>query len=314
MPLYNNAGEIRRGITSVFSQSIIPLELIVVNDGSTDGGEKIVREMKDERIKVLDQKNQGVSAARNRGIAEAKGELVAFLDADDEWRPDFLETILRLRNTFPQCGFFATHYTYRELNGHYRSPILHKIPGGQWEGVLQNYFEVAASSDPPIWSSAVAVKKEALLSIGGFPEGIAIGEDLLTWARLAVAQKIAYSRKQCSVFWLRGPLTGFPTRTPEIPDRVGQQLAALMTDVPRESMKSFHQYLAMWHRMRVSMFLHHQDRSNAIVELKKMARYAPADPQVYIYGTLALMPKTVRKFVVQIFTLLKSVRRSIRRD
>jgi glycosyltransferase involved in cell wall biosynthesis len=314
MPLYNNASEVRRGIGSVVSQSVASLELIVVNDGSTDGGEKVVEEFRDSRIRLLHQPNKGVSAARNCGVAEAKSELIAFLDADDEWKPDFLETIFRLYKAFPQCGVFATHYSYRERNGNFRSPILRRVPDGSWEGVIDNYFEVAANSDPPIWSSAVAVKKKALISVEGFPEGITIGEDLLTWARLAVAQKIAYSKKQCSVFWLRGSLTGYPTRRPEVPDNVGEQLSVLLTRVPPEHKKGFLQYCALWHRMRVSMFIQLQDRPNAMIEIRKMIRLAPANPQVYIYGALALTPRMVRKFVVQIFTLLKMFRRNFMKD
>jgi hypothetical protein len=179
--------------------------------------------------------------------------------------------------------------------------------------VLENYFEVAAFSDPPIWSSAVAVNKKALLSSGGFPEGIAIGEDLLTWARLAVNHRIAYSRKQCSIFWLRASLTGYPTRRPEIPDIVGDSLAKLSTNVKREEKKNFRRYLGMWHRMRASMFVQLEDRANAMVEVRKMAGYSFADPLVYLYGALALTPKMIRKFVLQIFTFVRTLRRSIRR-
>ena len=190
MPLYNNRSEVTRALQSILHQTTSDFEVVVVNDGSTDGGEKIVRGLKDGRIRVVDQENKGVSAARNRGVVEAKGELIAFLDADDEWKPNFLETIERLHRVFSACTVFATQYVYRELDGSTRHPILQRVPQGEWEGVLENYFDVAAHSDPPLWSSAVAVKKSALLTVGGFPEGIAIGEDLLTWARLAADGKI----------------------------------------------------------------------------------------------------------------------------
>lgn len=313
MPLYNNVNEVRRAVHSVLLQSVSDFELIVVNDGSTDGGEKVARETNDGRIRVVDQENKGVSGARNRGVAEAGSEVIAFLDADDEWKSDFLETILRLQEKFSSCSVFATHYVYREMNGNTRSPILRRIPSGMWEGILNNYFEVAASSDPPVWSSAVAVRKAALLSVGGFPEGIAIGEDLLTWARMAVTHKIAYSKRPCAVFWLRGSLTGYPTRTPEIPDIVGQRLAELSASVAAPQQRAFLRYMAMWHRMRASMFVHLQDRANAMADVRQMARYSKTDPRVYLYGIVALSPKMMRKFVLQIFTFVRTLRRSIRR-
>ncbi len=311
IPLYNNVKEVHRAVHSVLEQSVSDFELIVVNDGSTDGGEKVARDLNDGRIRVVDQENRGVSAARNRGIAEAQGNLVAFLDADDEWKRDFLETISRLCGTFPECSVFATHYVYKELDGSVRSPILQRVPPGEWEGVLRNYFEVASHSDPPLWSSAIAVKKSALRSIGGFPEGIAIGEDLLTWARLAIDHQIAFSKSQCAVFRLRGALTGFPTRTPELPDRVGKELARLMAHTHPEQRDDFRHYAGMWHRMRASMFVQLEDSNHALEEVRKMWHYSKVNPRAAMYFLLATTPRKIKKFVLQIFTFIKTLRRHI---
>jgi glycosyltransferase involved in cell wall biosynthesis len=311
MPLYNNVKEVGRGVHSVLAQTDQDFELIIVNDGSTDGSEKIVEEFEDARIRVIHQPNAGVSAARNRGVAESRNGLVAFLDADDEWKPDFLETIRRLSQAYSTCSVFATHYLYRELDGSIRVPILRRVPRSMWEGILENYFDVAAHSDPPLWSSAIAVKKSALLFVGGFPEGIAIGEDLLTWARLAAKYQIAYSRKQCAVFWLRGSLTGYPTRRPEIPDRVGDQLGALLQQVHSNQRKDFCRYVGMWHRMRASMFVQLEDSNHAMEEVRKMWHYSKVNPHAAMYFLLATTPRKIKKFVLQIFTFIKTLRRHI---
>ncbi len=313
MPMYNNAKEVRRAVSSVLVQTMTRFELVVVNDGSTDGCESIVRGIDDPRIQVFTQKNKGVSAARNRGVSEAQSEVVAFLDADDEWKPDFLGTISRLMHAFPSCSVFATHYQYMELEGTTRIPVLRNIPPGEWEGILENYFEVAAHSDPPLWSSAVAVRKSALSAVGGFPEGVAIGEDLLTWARLAAGFPIAFSKKRTSVFWLRGSLTGYPTRIPERPDAVGKELYVLISTLPAERKKAGYDFLAMWHRMRASMFIQLNDRENSIVEVKKMAEYAGWQPLVGFYFLVAMTPEIMRKFVVQFFTFVKMLRRRLRK-
>ena len=312
MPLYNNRNEVERALRSIAAQTVSGYEVIVVNDGSTDDGEKVVRGMNNPHVRIINQENKGVSAARNRGVGEAENDLVAFLDADDEWNPDFLETIVRMYRSFTQCSVFATHYFYKDIDGTLRTPILRKVPPRPWEGILKNYFETAAHSDPPLWSSAIAVKKTALLSVGGFPEGVSIGEDLLTWARLAMKFEIAYSKKQCAVFWLRAPVTGYPTRTPEIPDVVGERLRELLTQVHADRKKDFLQYLSMWHRMRASMFVQLEDRTNAMIEIRKMARYSKANPQMYIYFILASSPKMIRKFVLQIFTFVRTLRRTFR--
>lgn len=96
MPLYNNRNEVERALRSIAAQTVSGYEVIVVNDGSTDDGEKVVRGMNNPHVRIINQENKGVSAARNRGVGEAENDLVAFLDADDEWNPDFLETIVRM--------------------------------------------------------------------------------------------------------------------------------------------------------------------------------------------------------------------------
>ncbi len=89
IPLYNKEPYIKRAIDSILAQKIQDYEIIVIDDGSTDKSAEVVKSFPDPRIRLIQQENAGVSAARNRGIEEAKAELIAFLDADDEWTPIF---------------------------------------------------------------------------------------------------------------------------------------------------------------------------------------------------------------------------------
>ena len=93
IPLYNKEKQVKQTLRKVLEQTFSDYEIIIVNDGSTDSSAEIAREFEDHRIKVIDQENAGVSAARNRGIKEAKGNFIAFLDADDEWDKDYLAQI-----------------------------------------------------------------------------------------------------------------------------------------------------------------------------------------------------------------------------
>ena len=89
IPLYNKEVYIKNTLNSVLAQTIKDFEIIVVNDGSTDKSAEVVKSLSDPRIRLINQVNAGVSVARNRGINEAKADLIAFLDGDDEWKTKF---------------------------------------------------------------------------------------------------------------------------------------------------------------------------------------------------------------------------------
>jgi len=109
IPLFNKKDTIIKALESIFNQTVQPLEIIVVNDGSTDGSVELVEQVKHPLTRLINQKNAGVSIARNRGINEAKGDWIAFLDADDFWDNDFLETINKLSNKYPSASVLITN-------------------------------------------------------------------------------------------------------------------------------------------------------------------------------------------------------------
>ena len=114
VPLYNKGGQIRRCLESIARQNFGDFEVIVVDDGSTDGSGDIAKSIADPRFRVIAQPNAGPGAARNRGVSEAGGRFLAFLDADDEWLPDYLGTSIQaLENAGPDvaataCGYLET--------------------------------------------------------------------------------------------------------------------------------------------------------------------------------------------------------------
>ena len=128
IPLYNKALSVERAAQSVLKQTVSDLELVVVDDGSTDGGAEVVEAIRDPRMCLLRQTNAGASAARNRGIAEARAGLVAFLDADDEWLPEHLAAILRMRRQCPDCGAYATARRIVEKGGRSWVPAFTTLP------------------------------------------------------------------------------------------------------------------------------------------------------------------------------------------
>jgi glycosyltransferase involved in cell wall biosynthesis len=197
IPLYNKALYIERAIQSVLTQTVPPQEIIVVDDGSTDGGGEIVASFQNPRIRFIRQKNQGVSAARNRGIQDARGDLIAFLDADDAWKPRFLEAIIGLSKEFPQAGLYATAYEIISPYGITHYPEFKILPADVKQGLI-NYFKAARLY--PINSSTAVIPKKVLKEIGGFQEGETWTEDLDVWLRIALRYPVAWSSEYLSSY------------------------------------------------------------------------------------------------------------------
>ena len=116
IPLYNKAHTIKRTLKSDLNQTFIDFEILVINDGSTDTGVDIVNNFKDKRVKVLNQENQGVSAARNKGVANAQFEFIALLDGDDEWDEKYLETISQSLQKYPKTGMVCCAGFFKNLD------------------------------------------------------------------------------------------------------------------------------------------------------------------------------------------------------
>ena len=192
IPLFNKASYIERALRSVIAQTFENWEIVVVDDGSTDKGAEIVQSIKDYRIRLIQQTNQGESGARNRGIKEAKSDLISFLDADDDYFPCFIDTILRLRRNYPEAGAYSTAYKIVESSGKVTKPKFCAIPPAPWEGIIPNYFK-SALRGPPVCSSAIAVARKVFNEVGCFPVDEKLGEDLDMWLRIAFKYKIAYS-------------------------------------------------------------------------------------------------------------------------
>lgn len=296
MPLFNKEKEVARAISAVLAQSMPDFDLIVVDDGSTDSGPEIVRGYRDPRIRLVSQANAGVSAARNRGIELARAGLIAFLDADDEWRPVFLMTVLDLALKYPECAVFATSYYIANTKTGTRRAVLRGLPPNFEEGILQRYFQVASQSDPPLWSSAIAVRCAAIHAIGGFPIGVATGEDLLTWAKLAVEYKIAYSIAPLATFWEPEGVASRPGRVPAVPDRVGEELAQLIDRRGLAAAAGLTGYVAHWHRMRGVIFLRLADSRSARAELRKAMQLAGVRGKLPMLFLISLLPGPSARF------------------
>ena len=247
IPLYNGEKYILRSLRSVLAQTYTEFEIVVVDDGSTDGGADLAASLNHPKVRVVKQRNQGVSAARNAGIQAARYDVVAFLDADDEWLPTHLEDINKLSITFPECGVFGTAYYIQRGNESRTLPHIYKCP--KQACVLANYFEIASGTDFPMQTSAYAVRKETISAIGGFPVGIPSGEDILTLARLQTVCDFAYLPVPTSVYYLTADATK-STR----PIVWNDPLDSLFEDVYRKAKHKAGSrlFLSAWYKRRMS--------------------------------------------------------------
>lgn len=201
IPLYNKAPYIKQTIESVLSQTIQDFEIIIVGGNSTDGGENIVLEYADQRILLIQEEHVGVSAARNQGMDMAKGELIAFLDADDEWLPEYLETILNLRQKYPEAGLYTTGW-YRCCCGIRHERRCYGIPEN-YEGIIPSVFKIAALGDGavfPGYTSSTVIPKSVLSKVGTFRVDATGSEDLDLWARIALFYSNAHSQKHLVLY------------------------------------------------------------------------------------------------------------------
>lgn len=196
IPLYNKELYIQRTLDSVLSQTHTNFECIVV-DSSNDNSTEIVKKYSDPRIcHILSKPRSSHSNARNLGIKMAKSDLIAFLDADDEWAPDHLEALSSLHQKYPDAGVFTTPYIKILNTGLPKAMIFAEIPPPPWEGYIPRYFLTCSKGDVPIHSSGCAINKRVFHEIGGFDETlIDVGEDQHLWARIALDYPVAFTWK-----------------------------------------------------------------------------------------------------------------------
>lgn len=196
VPLYNKEYAITDCLNSVFHQAIqCEFEVILVDDGSTDSSLSIVKnkflsEITSGVLKVIKQKNSGVSVARNIGASNSKYEYLCFLDADDEWKSDFLITIQELIEEYPDALMYSTGHYVNKNN----LSVTEKCSGfkSDYKGYVIDFF-LASTKGSIVNSSKVCIRKKTFNKVQGFPVGALVGEDLFVWIQTALLGKVAFT-------------------------------------------------------------------------------------------------------------------------
>lgn len=236
VPLYNKAPYVRKAIETIVAQTYKEWELIVVNDGSTDGSADVVRDfirandgmrkqneslalneplrsmsrtdvlndgiskqneplsLNDGKMRLITQANAGVAAARNNGVKASKGEYLCFLDADDWWEPTFLEEMDKLIKAYPDAGLYATNFVYYKPG---KTHVEHQCLRTGYINYPEVYYKTGSM---PVWTGAACMPRKVFDEMGGFPEGIKLGEDFLLWAKTAVHYNVAFCEKPLAYY------------------------------------------------------------------------------------------------------------------
>ena len=189
IPTYNNAAFIKDAVLSIQQQSVPVTEIIIVDDGSTDNTAQVIQSLKGN-IHYIRQQNQGPSAARNTGIKAAKGDLIAFLDADDQWTTDKLQKQLKALQNSPELKLIAGDMSEIDLSNQVlvasvlnKHHFLEKFVTLNGKPIANAFSELLRKNFIP--TGTVLIKKDALLEAGLFNENIRYGEDLELWAKIA---------------------------------------------------------------------------------------------------------------------------------
>lgn len=204
MPLYNKGPHVAAAIRSALGQSLPASEIIVVDDGSTDGGAEAVAAIEDPRLRLLSRSPPGPGgyAARNLGVESATGEWIAFLDADDLWKPRHLELLSTAISAAGDagCAFSGLEIVTDGGRRRYPQSQRHLNPGRSVDlaSVLRAWLDTGRC---PLWTGAVAIRRDVLLAAGLFPAGRARrGGDKDLWLRCVARSRSVHAPEPTAEF------------------------------------------------------------------------------------------------------------------
>jgi glycosyltransferase involved in cell wall biosynthesis len=273
IPLYNKAQHIAEALQSIRRQSVPPSQTIVIDDGSTDGGDRVVEGMAGPDLLLIRQTNAGPGAARNHGLGLAKTQHVAFLDADDVWLPNHLETLGQLIEAHPGLPLYANRLG---VMGKDIAPGAEAVDPGSSD-IITNYA-MSWVNGLIVWTCATMVDREAALAVGGFSTEANRGEDLALWLKLTLDQPMAMGSRVGALYrqeasdLTRQPVSGPDAAMLWIKRRLREEPP--LPETRQQDLKDYHGRLALLH---AAEWIRFGDRSKALLFLDMVPGYQP-DP------------------------------------
>jgi glycosyltransferase involved in cell wall biosynthesis len=194
IPLYNKENFVEKTIQSVLGQTFQDFEILIIEDCSIDNSFEVVSNIISSKIKIIrHEENKGLSASRNTGIKNAEANYIAFLDADDLWKPNYLEKLFSMIQNFPEAKLFATNY--EEIHSNKRGVLpTTNLKQFKKDGIVSDFFE-SNLSQAIYCCSSVCMEKSVFNEIGEYNEEITFGEDIDFNIRANFKYKLAYSKE-----------------------------------------------------------------------------------------------------------------------
>lgn len=269
IPVYNKSMTICSAVESIYAQTCKDFEILIVDDGSTDAIDDALNSLHGVQHRLIHRENGGVSRARNTGLAHAQGEYVCFLDADDLWKSDHLETLRQLIEKYPQADMFVTsnEVVFSDERIHHSNEALKSFDldfeTDDFLGLLNR------TSYAVVNTNSVCIRRSVMEQEGiRFEPGIKIGEDTDVWFRVGLNHKVAISKKETTVYrrehstatsatshiqnWI------FSQRIPEIlaDEQISEKVKASVVQlIDRYKMTSSREYMASGNRSEAKRVL-----------------------------------------------------------
>ncbi len=295
IPTYNAAEYLPEAIESVLAQTFKDYELIVVDDGSTDGTESVVKKFGD-RIRYFRQENRGPGAAKNLGIRNSRGPLLATLDADDKWVPHKLQAQYEYMKAHPEAGMVNANVSTFDEKG----IVTYEVDGTlrkTYQGwvfdrlIIQNF----------IASGTVMFRKECLDKVGLFPENYMISEDWHLWLRIAKEYPVGYINEPLGLYrWQEKSLTWDYAKA--YPDRLAvlNEIISLYPDYFKNRKRLIRRaYGSLFMRYGYALF-DRGDYADARAKFFVSIRNNPFQFKSYLYLLGLLVPKSLKSQITRI--------------
>lgn len=296
IPTYNRIDMIASAVDSVLAQTYPAVEVLVVDDGSTDGSVAFLSKRYGEKIKVLEVPHGGAPAAVNAGVRSARGEFVAFLDSDDFWLPKKIEKQIDHLESRPECDICYCNGSFDF--GHKQIPMF---SGPQPTGDI---LEAEMEFDLLIPSLVVA-RKSSLIEAGLYDPAVSICYDFNLWLRLLIGRKVAYVDEPLLVY--RKHDTNISNNLPLLCREVEQTLETFFNRNPQleETLRpAARRRMGRFHQQAAYQYLVEGNRTQARRHLAQARRQTPRVMKNHVYRLFAILPGGA-----SLFNLLRRLRK-----